>query len=139
MKTISCFAFILLTMGITSNIAAAQMDTSDLLLGTNTSKSVLATEPADKVAIPLNEKPVSTILSCMNGKIKLNYALPAFTYSAILLVQDFTGRTLRTFNVNLHNADVNEYYINDLLSGTYNYTLVLDNQKKVTGEFIVKE
>ena len=143
MKTTNNFAAILLIAGmLTSNIATAQKDTLVFLSGTNVTNSSLAVEPSDKVAIPINEKQLNTPLSILKGKdklVKLNYTLPAFTYSATLLIQDFTGRILKTFNVNIHNADSNEFYINDLLSDTYHYTLVLDNQKKVSGEFIVKE
>ncbi len=142
MKTTTCFLIILLLAGMTANFATAQKDSNELLSGTNASIQPIVAEPADKIASPVIERPVNTPLVCMNGEskvIKLNYALPSFTYSAILLIQDFTGRTLKTFNVDIHNANTNEYYVNDLLSGTYNYTLVLDHQKKVTGELIVKE
>jgi hypothetical protein len=142
MRTTSYFLSILLLSGMTLNTAAAQKKTLDLLPGTAISASSFVPEPSDKVAIPVDEKPVNTPLCIMNEKnnvIKLNYTLPTFTYSAILLIQDFTGRILKTFTVDIHNAVSNEFYINDLLSDTYHYTLVLDNQKKVTGEFIVKE
>ncbi len=83
----------------------------------------------------------TTVLSVeeQNETIKINCVIPAHTYSATLLVQNFNGRNLKTLAINPNASSAPEFYINDLLSGTYNYTLVLNNQQNIYGKFVVKD
>jgi hypothetical protein len=70
-----------------------------------------------------------------NGVLNLNYELSGFTQSATFQIQDFTGRTLKSFRVNTMDASANQFEINDLLAGTYKYVLIVDLEKKTSGEF----
>jgi hypothetical protein len=71
--------------------------------------------------------------------LHLNYSLPAFTYSAEMVITDFTGRTLKAFKINPHDCNNFDFNIADMLAGQYQYTLILDNQKSVTGEFTLAD
>jgi hypothetical protein len=135
---------LLITSLLTLNVVTAQNSTAYLASDTKMEGATSASKPANTAVEPVvNEKSAintqALTIDSQKQTLKLNYPLPAFTYSAVILIQDFTGRTLKTINANPHDKIANEFYINDLLSGTYNYTLILDNQKKLYGEFIVKD
>lgn len=145
MKTTNYFVTPLLIAGmLTSTMVTAQNDTADLTSSSNAVSTSLVAESTNKINPVIMDQmsagnSLLLIYDEQNNMIKLNHVLPAFTYSAVLLIQDFTGRAIKTFNVNIHNTINQEFYINDLLSGSYNYSLVLDNQKKITGKFLVKD
>ena len=102
-----------------------------------------STEPANSCSDYIcNKSNLNTgviSLDEQSQKIKLNCSIPPFSYSAIILIQDFNGRILQTLNLNPRINNRNEFFVNDFLAGTYDYTLILDNQNKVYGKFTVKD
>jgi hypothetical protein len=93
--------------------------------------SVVTSTPVD--VAPHYRKEILCIDS-QNSVITLNYELSGFTNNATFQIQDFTGRPLKSFRVNT-NLNANQFEINDLLAGTYKYVLVVDHEKKMSGEF----
>jgi hypothetical protein len=137
MKT---FLFISVTFlsfnALVLNVAAAQNDA--LLESGLASNSRPTSEVPDHSPMTIPEPTMLTV-SNDGQTISLNYSIPAFTYSAAIVISDFTGRTLKTIQVNPNLKNRNSFYVADLLSGTYQYTLILDNQKKINGEFTLAD
>jgi hypothetical protein len=134
---------IALLLGINLNvgITAAQQDSVILTSGLH-STDVSTHGMSSKELTPIADNTAEFTAKWLtvdeqNYSIKLNQPLPAYTYSAVLLIQDFTGRAVKTFSVNPLNATAQEFSLINLLSGTYNYTLILDDQKKIYGSFSV--
>ena len=71
--------------------------------------------------------------------IQINYRFPEFTYSANLIIEDFTGRAVKTFNVCYNNPALCEFNVDDLLPGNYYYSLILNDQKQIRGKFRLNE
>jgi hypothetical protein len=137
------FTCIFLSQIFTINAAAAPLDTldQDTLAMANNTDVVLSS--SEKVLESEKKKSVVgyQLISFdhSNSLLCLNTASKSFSYSTVLLIQDFNGRVLRTFKVNLMNPSVNSFYLNDLLPDVYYYTLINDNQERITGQFEVKE
>jgi hypothetical protein len=93
--------------------------------------TIVTTTPVD--VAPHYRKEILSI-DQQNGVLNLNYNLSGFSQSATFQIQDFTGRTLKSYSVNT-SASINQFEINDLLAGTYKYVLVVDHEKKMSGEF----
>ncbi len=144
MKTANLFAttFMLVALLGTGKVKA-QNETAEITL-CNSESCTAYTYPVSNNMI-VNSAAYAdlsaTVLSVdeQNETIKLNYVIPSHTYSATLMVQDFNGRNLRTITINPNATNATEFYIKDLLSGTYDYTLVLNNQRNIYGKFIVKD
>jgi hypothetical protein len=71
--------------------------------------------------------------------IKINYKFPDFTYSANLIIEDFTGRAIKSFKVCYENPALCEFDVDDLLPGNYYYTLILNDQQQMRGKFRLNE
>ena len=71
--------------------------------------------------------------------ISINYSVPGNAHSAKVLVKDYNGRILKTFALISKGKASADFMINDLLSGVYNYILVIDEQKTRHGSFEVKD
>jgi hypothetical protein len=78
-------------------------------------------------------------IDVQNSVLKLNYAFSSFTSDATLQIKDFTGRTLKSFNVNTLDTAQNQFAINELLSGVYKYVLIVEHQNKIAGDFTLVE
>ena len=131
MKAIKNFATILLTSQILFSAASSAQGN----LAFARTRNIEPASTPDKVTAV----PQLVSLDKQSQNINIDFTMPAFTYSAVLMVQDFTGRTLKTMTLNPHGKISAELPVNDMLAGTYSYTIVLDNQKKVSGQFSLND
>lgn len=142
MKTTVIFSTLIAVLFFNLTIANAQNEIATVSNQTNYLNENSKYE-ASHVATPIDVAPHfrKEVLSVdtKNSMLQLNYELSGFTNSATLQIQDFTGRTLKTFKINTQDASNNQFLIADLLSGTYKYILMVDNQKKLSGEFILND
>lgn len=142
MKTTVIFSTLIAVLFFNLTIANAQNEIATVSNQTNylNENSKYEVSP---VATPIDVAPHfrKEVLSvdAKNSMVQLNYELSGFSNGATLQIQDFTGRILKTFKVNTLDTSNNQFLIADLLSGTYKYVLMVDNQKKLTGEFTLNE
>ena len=138
MKTTVIFSTLIAVLFFNLTIANAQNEIATVSNQTNylNENSKYEVSP---VATPIDVAPHfrKEVLSVdtKNSMLQLNYELSGFTQSATFQIQDFTGRTLKSFKVNTMDASANQFEINDLLAGTYKYVLIVDLEKKTSGEF----
>ncbi|HOY96660.1 MAG TPA: T9SS type A sorting domain-containing protein [Catalimonadaceae bacterium] len=75
------------------------------------------------------------VLSPNSRTLQLLHSLPKFTSQAIVYIMDLTGRILKRITLDPKDKGGSKIYLNDLLSGNYQYLLVLDSGRKIQGEF----
>ena len=125
------------------NLGLAQTANEYNLYCTATATSCNCELPINEVPLPINDSVLRSnsafIVDEANASLKLNYKLPSNSYSAYLQIIDFTGRIIKSFPLNTLSQNQNEFYINDLLSGDYNCTLTIDEQKRNIGGFTINE
>lgn len=74
-----------------------------------------------------------------NKALHSQYLLPAWTYTALFLIKDMTGRIVKTARLNPKNIQNLAIPVSDLLPGTYQYSLILNDSRKVFGSFELPE
>jgi hypothetical protein len=135
MKTNIIISTVIAVIFFSFNMLAAQ-NQFDLATTTASNQSFnYASTPSMPVDVKPNYRKEMLSIDQQNGVLSLNYELSGFTQSATFQIQDFTGRTLKSFKVKTMDASVNQFEINDLLAGTYKYVLIVDLEKKTSGEF----
>ena len=143
MKTTNHIATVLLIAGMfASNNLTAQNSSSDFVVSTNTETIEMASPEnscSEYFCFKPNAGAAMLSVDQQVKSIRLNCSIPQNTYSATLLIQDFNGRTLQSINLDTRGKNNSEYAVNDFLAGTYNYTLILNNQKSIYGHFEVED
>lgn len=117
----------------------------------NQNELAIASEKAPyTVPVPNNEIPkfsenikllqyTATIkVNAADESITINYKVPANSNSAKVLIQDNNGRTLKDFTLYDKSKTSADFYISDLLAGTYNYVLMVNQEKVMAGKFELK-
>ena len=79
------------------------------------------------------------LLSEDGRTLQFRYKLPAWTYTAIFLIKDMTGRVVKSLHLEQNNADKQAIPVNYLMQGVYQYSLLVDDSRKVHGSFELPE
>lgn len=77
-------------------------------------------------------------VNAADESITVNYHVPANANTARILIQDNNGRTLKDFPLVDKSKTSADFYINDLLEGTYKFTLLVNHEKVMAGNFELK-
>jgi hypothetical protein len=132
MKTNIIISTVIAVIFFSFNIVTAQ---NQFDLATNNESNLSYNYVSTPVDVTPHYRKQMLSIDQQNGVLNLNYELSGFTQSATFQIQDFTGRILKSFKVNTIDASANQFEINDLLAGTYKYVLIVDLEKKTSGEF----
>ncbi|MBC8173190.1 MAG: tail fiber domain-containing protein [Chitinophagales bacterium] len=71
------------------------------------------------------------------NETKIRFTIPATFTSAQIIINDISGRIVKTFQINNAGSGEVAVYADELMSGTYQYTLWIDGQKRITKKMVI--
>lgn len=119
--------------GIENHIfASASADNSKLKAKANSNSNANS-----ETLIPASINPFH--LNEGSTALEMKYRLPDWTYLAVFLIQDMTGRVVKTFLLDPKNPHNQNISVEDLMPGSYQYSLKLNNSRNYHGSFELPE